>query len=104
MRALHAAKLVTALVALLLALYVLSCGPMFAVCLRSFNSRRPASETPVCQRDSELTSLTLISTPVTEAGVKELKQLKRLLLLDTEVPENRLAELQKALPGCKINR
>src|SRR5438552_2461631 len=42
---------------------------------------------------------------VTDAGLKELKDLKKLTLLwlrDTKVTDAGVADLQKALPACKI--
>ena len=56
----------------------------------------------------QLTSLDVSwSKQVTDAGLKELKDLKqltRLNLADTKVTDDGVAELQKALPGCKITR
>ena len=54
----------------------------------------------------QLTSLYLYGT-VTGAGLKELKDLKQLTTLnlaETKVTVDGVADLQKALPGCKINR
>ena len=49
----------------------------------------------------------LPATKVTDAGLKELKDLKQLTSLNlyaTKVTADGVADLQKALPGCKINR
>ena len=46
-------------------------------------------------------------TKVTDAGLKELKDLKQLTslnLAETKVTADGVADLQKALPGCKITR
>ena len=56
---------------------------------------------------NQLTSLDLHQTQVTDAGLKELKDLKQLTSLnvyETQVTANGVADLQKALPGCKITR
>ena len=55
----------------------------------------------------QLTSLNLDNTKVTDAGLKELKDLKQLTSLNlyaTKVTDDGVADLQKALPGCKITR
>ena len=55
----------------------------------------------------QLTTLELQSSPVTDAGLKELadlKQLTSLSLYQTQVTADGVADLQKALPGCKITR
>ena len=56
----------------------------------------------------QLTTLDLDGTKVTDAGLKELKDLKQLTslnLMNTEqVTDDGVADLQKALPGCKISR
>ena len=55
----------------------------------------------------QLTALGLSHTKVTDAGLKELKDLKQLTSLDlsaSAVTADGVADLQKALPGCKINR
>ena len=56
----------------------------------------------------QLTTLSLFATrPVTDAGLKELKDLKQLSslnLAETKVTADGVADLQKALPGCKITR
>ena len=44
---------------------------------------------------------------VTDAGLKELKDLKQLTSLNlyaTKVTDDGVADFQKALPGCKITR
>ena len=49
----------------------------------------------------------LAGTGVTDAGLKELKHLKQLTRLDlgqTKVTDDGVADLQKALPGCRISR
>ena len=49
----------------------------------------------------------LAGTKVTDAGLKELKDLKQLTYLQlghTGVTDDGVADLQKALPGCKISR
>ncbi|MEZ6138939.1 MAG: hypothetical protein R3B84_00065 [Zavarzinella sp.] len=54
-----------------------------------------------------LTSLGLVGTQVTDAGLKELAGLKSLTLLnllETQVTSQAVAELQKALPKCRIVR
>ena len=46
-------------------------------------------------------------TGVTDAGLKELKELKQLTTLglhDAKVTADGVADLQRALPGCKITR
>ena len=56
---------------------------------------------------TELTGLDLSHTRVTDSGIKHLYNLKKLqdLLLDrTQVTDAGVAELQKALPNCKIVR
>ena len=53
----------------------------------------------------KVTSLNLAHTKVTDAGLKELvnlRQLKALQLQDTQVTNAGVVELQKALPKCKI--
>ena len=53
----------------------------------------------------KVTSLNLAHTQVTDAGLKELvnlRQLKALQLQDTQVTNAGVVELQKALPKCKI--
>src|SRR5438093_1309967 len=55
----------------------------------------------------QITSLNLRATGVTDAGLKELKDLKQLTslnLAETKVTADGVADLQKALPGCKITR
>jgi hypothetical protein len=55
----------------------------------------------------QLRSLSLGDTQVTDAGLKELKGLKRLFLLylaNTRVTDAGVADLKKALPDCKIGR
>ena len=55
----------------------------------------------------QLTTLNLKFTGVTDAGLKELKDLKQLTTLylgGTKVTDDGVADLQKALPGCKITR
>jgi len=55
----------------------------------------------------QLASLDLAHTGVTDAGLKELKDLKQLTSLylgGTKVTDDGVADLQKALPGCKITR
>ena len=55
----------------------------------------------------QLTSLDLSHTKVTDAGLKELADLKQLTTLNlegTKVTADGVADLQKALPGCKISR
>ena len=55
----------------------------------------------------QLTTLYLNMTGVTDAGLKELKDLKQLtslILTATKVTDDGVADLQKALPGCKITR
>ena len=55
----------------------------------------------------QLTWLSLTVTRVTDAGLKELADLKQLTTLnleDTKVTADGVADLQKALPGCKITR
>ena len=47
------------------------------------------------------------ASDVTDAGLKELKDLKQLTSLDlsgTKVTADGVADLQKARPGCKITR
>src|SRR2546429_655862 len=60
------------------------------------------------QHLKQLTSLSLWHTSVTDAGLKELKDLKQLtslnLLVTEQVTDDGVADLQKALPGCKITR
>jgi hypothetical protein len=54
-----------------------------------------------------LRRLDLNGTKVTDAGLKELaglKNLKLLFLFDAPVTPAGIAELKKALPGCKIVR
>ncbi len=54
-----------------------------------------------------LTSLSLPRNPLTDKGLAEFKKLKRLKNLDvsvTEVTATGVADLQKALPDCKIQR
>ena len=54
----------------------------------------------------QLTTLDLFFTGVTDAGLKELKELKQLTTLylgHTLVTADGVADLQKALPGCKIS-
>ena len=49
----------------------------------------------------------LVGTKVTDADLKELKDLKQLTSLNlyaTKVTDDGVADLQKALPGCKITR
>jgi Leucine-rich repeat (LRR) protein len=51
--------------------------------------------------------LDLAKTPVTDAGLKELTELKnlqKLFLSDTQVTDAGVAELKKALPDCKVQR
>ena len=53
----------------------------------------------------QLTTLNLSRTRVTDAGLKELADLKQLTTLNlegTKVTADGMADLQKALPGCKI--
>ena len=56
----------------------------------------------------QLTTLYLGGTQVTDAGLKELKDLKQLtslnLLVTEQVTDDGVADLQKALPGCKIGQ
>ena len=57
----------------------------------------------------DLKNLTTLYLPaaVTDAGLKELKDLKNLTLLDlfdTSVTDAGLKELKKALPNCRISR
>ena len=55
----------------------------------------------------QLTSLQLGGGRVTDAGLKGLKDLKQLTSLNlgsTKVTDDGVADLQKALPGCKITR
>ena len=55
----------------------------------------------------QLTWLSLTVTQVTDAGLKELanlKQLTSLNLIHTKVTDDGVADLQKALPGCHIGR
>ena len=56
---------------------------------------------------SQLTLLTLYECRnITDAGLKELanlKQLKTLVLNGTKVTRSGVAQLQKALPNCRIN-
>ena len=53
----------------------------------------------------QLTWLSLTVTQVTDAGLKELKDLKKLAslnLIHVKVTDDGVADLQKALPNCKI--
>ena len=55
---------------------------------------------------TKLESLSLGFTQITDAGLEHLKGLKnleRLYLQDTKVTEAGVADLQKALPNCKID-
>ena len=50
--------------------------------------------------------LSLVGTQVTNAAVPHLKQFTRLRFLDvsgTEITDDGIAELQKALPNCRIS-
>jgi len=50
-------------------------------------------------------TLGLINTPITDAGLKDLEKLQKLnglALLGTKIIKEGVAELQKALPKCKI--
>ena len=61
---------------------------------------------PELKHLKQLTTLDLYGT-VTGAGLQELKDLKQLttlLLAGTKVTAEGVADLQKALPGCKITR
>jgi len=54
-----------------------------------------------------LTSLSLVGTKITDAGLKNLaafKNLTSVTLNSTEVTDAGVAELQKALPNCKIEQ
>ena len=54
-----------------------------------------------------LQTLSLLNTRVTDAGLphlKELEGLQRLDLMSTRVTDAGVAELQRALPGCRISR
>jgi hypothetical protein len=56
---------------------------------------------------TRLEELDLSYTKVTDAGFdnfRELTRLKELWLHDTQVTDAGVAELQKALPNCKIER
>ena len=56
---------------------------------------------------SNLQSLWLCKTAVTDAGlaeIKKLKSLQRLYAHSTKLTAEGVAELKKALPGCKVNR
>jgi hypothetical protein len=51
--------------------------------------------------------LDLVSTRVTDGGLKELAPLKNLTTLklrETKVTDVGVAELRKALPNCKVSR
>jgi hypothetical protein len=50
-------------------------------------------------------TLGLINTPITDAGLKDLEKLQKLnglALLGTKIIKAGVAELQKALPKCRI--
>ena len=55
-----------------------------------------------------VTWVNFYGTQVTDAGLKELKDLKQLTSLylpnTDQVTDDGVADLQKALPGCKISR
>jgi Leucine-rich repeat (LRR) protein len=56
---------------------------------------------------SNLQKLYLRSTKITDAGLVHLKgltKLQTLVLSETKVTEAGVAELQKALPNCKISK
>jgi len=55
----------------------------------------------------QLTTLSLWGTQVTDKGLEELKELKQLAYLDlsgTEVTREGADDLRMALPGCLIDR
>jgi hypothetical protein len=54
---------------------------------------------------AQLQSLNLFGTPITNEGLENLKgmdQLKQLYLGVTQATPDRIRELKKELPGCRI--
>ena len=55
----------------------------------------------------KLRTLYLIGTQITDAGLEHLKgftQLQELVLANTQISDSDVADLQKALPNCFLNR
>jgi len=55
----------------------------------------------------DLKTLDISNTPITDAGLPHLKDLTNLTylnLIETQITDSGVAELQKALPNCKIHK